>query len=177
MKRNGIIMLILSLVTFLSFFGIPMYKPVDETPGPTAQRINPGDRIGDFLITTGGDEKIFYIAKTHCSFDVNNKTETCQLPVGTMVNVGLGIYGDNAPKGKTVEDYWTDLVYEMSIDNFPVNLQAFGTVDFTTRSEGAFLVWNVVIMADKPGTISTHSTGVVGGQPFDYTARVTFTGP
>jgi hypothetical protein len=42
---------------------------------------------------------------------------------------------------------------------------------------GTVRVWNVVIFTDKPGKITAHSTGVVGGDPFDYTVILTFTAP
>jgi hypothetical protein len=138
--------------------------------------INPGDKIGDFLITTGEGEDVIFVSKLHCPYDSSTGIESCEQPVGTKVNVGLGIYGDSTSGGKTVDEYWSKQTHEMFIEGRPVDLQAFGTVDFSSIV-GTVRVWNVVIVTDKPGKITAHSTGVVGGDPFDYTAIVTFTTP
>jgi len=95
--------------------------------------INPGDKIGDFLITSGDGEDIIHVSKLHCPFDSSTGTESCKQPVGTNVNVGEGVFDDNPSSGK--------------------------------------------ILDEKPGKITVRSTGVVGGDPFDYTAIITFTVP
>jgi hypothetical protein len=146
------------------------------TPEQVEGMINPGDKIGDFLITTGEGEDVIFVSKLHCPYDSSTGIESCEQPVGTKVNVGLGIYGDSTSGGKTVDEYWSEQTHEMFIESRPVDLQAFGTVDFSSIV-GTVRVWNVVIVTDKPGKITAHSTGVVGGDPFDYTAIVTFTTP
>jgi hypothetical protein len=139
--------------------------------------INPGDKIGDFLITSGNSEDIIYAAKLHCPYDSSTGIESCEQPVGTKFNVGEGVYDDNPSSGKTLDEYWSEQTHEMFIEGRPVNLHAFGSVDFNNPMVGTVRVWNVVIVTDKPGKISAHSKGVVGGDPFDYTAVITFTAP
>jgi len=146
----------------------------NETPQPANKLINPGDRIGDFLITTGNSEDVVYVTKLHCPYDTSTSTETCEQPINTKVNVGIGIYGD---KGKSVDEVWSEQIHEMTIEGHPVNLQAFGTVDFEHSMVGIVRVWNVVVVTDKPGTITAHSTGTVSGEPLDYTAIITFSKP
>jgi hypothetical protein len=146
-------------------------------PQRSDEMINPGDKIGDFLITTGNSEDIIYAAKLHCPYDSSTGTESCEQPVGTKFNVGEGVYDDNPSSGKTLDEYWSEQTHEMFIEGHPVNLQAFGSVDFDNPMVGTVRVWNVVIVTDKPGKISAHSKGVVGGDPFDYTAVITFTAP
>jgi hypothetical protein len=147
------------------------------TPRSSDERINPGDKIGDFLITTGDTEDIIYAAKLHCPYDGSTGTESCEQPVGTKFNVGEGIFDDNPSGGKTLDEYWSEQTHEMFIEGRPVNLQAFGSVDFNNPMVGTVRVWNVVVVTDKPGKITAHSTGVVGGDPFDYTAIITFIAP
>jgi len=147
------------------------------TPQPNAGMINPGDKIGDFLITSGDSEDIIFVSKLHCPYDSKTGIESCEQPVGTKLNVGEGIFDDNPSNGKTLDEYWSEQTHEMLIEGRPVNLQAFGWVDFNNPMVGTVRVWNVVIVTDKPGKISAHSTGVVGGDPFDYTAVITFTEP
>jgi hypothetical protein len=164
-------------LTFLILLVIVMGACTKATPEPAEEMINPGDRIGEFLITTGDSEDIIYVTKLHCPFDNSTNTESCEQPVGTKVNVGLGIYSDNASGGKTLDELWSEQTHEMTIEAQPVNLQAFGSIDFYHSVVGTVRVWNVVIVTDKPGKITAHSTGMVGGDSFDYVAIVTFTAP
>ena len=147
------------------------------TPQSKDEMINPGDKIGDFLITSGNSEDIIYVSKLHCPYDSSTGTESCEQPVGTKVNVGEGIFDDNPSSGKTLDEYWSEQTHEIFIEGRPVNLQAFGWVEFNKPMVGTVRVWNVVIVTDKPGRITVHSTGVVGGDPFDYTAIITFIVP
>lgn len=147
------------------------------TPKPGNEIINPGDRVGKFIITTGDSENAIFITKLHCPFDSRTSTESCEQPVGTMVNVGLGIYNDHPFKGKTLDEYWTEHTCEMYIEGRPVNLHAFGSIDISYPVVGTERVWNVVIVTDNPGTITAHLKGVVRGTPFDHIAILTFTVP
>src|SRR4030066_605619 len=142
-------------------------QPSEATPNLSDQMIKPGDKIGDFLITRGGGEDIFFMSKVHCPYDSSTGIESCEQPVGTKVNVGIAVYDDDPSSGKTLDEYWLEQTHEMFIEGRPVDLQAFGTVDFSSII-GTVRVWNVVVTTAKPGKISAHSTGVVGGDPFDY---------
>jgi hypothetical protein len=65
----------------------------------------------------------------------------------------------------------------MSINDRPVNLKAFGSIDRQHPTVGMMRFWNVVIGADKPGEITVHSKGVVGGDPFEDTTTYVFVSP
>jgi hypothetical protein len=138
--------------------------------------INPGDKIGDFLITTADGEDVVFVSQLHCPYDSNTSTESCEQPVGTKVNVSQGIYADPSI-GKTLDALWSEQTHEMTIEGRPVNLQAFGSVDFSHPMVGTVRVWNVVIVGDQPGTITAQSKGVVGGEAWKYTAALTFSAP
>ena len=164
-------------ITFIALFASTFCACAKATSQPGDEMINPGDKIGDFLITTGDSEDIIFVTKLHCPFDSSTSTESCEQPVGTKVNVGLGIYDDNLSGGKTLDELWSEQAHEMFIESRPVNLQAFGAIDFNNPMVGTVRVWNVVIITDKPGKITARSTGVVAGDPFHYTAILTFTTP
>jgi hypothetical protein len=146
------------------------------TPKSDDLTINPGDKIGDFLITTGDGEDVIFVTKRHCPFDPGTQTESCDQPVGTKVNVSQGIFADLS-SGKTLNELWSEQIHEMTIEGRRVNLQNFGSVDYSQPMVGTVRVWNVVIVSDKPGKITAHSKGVVGGDPWNYTAVITFTAP
>ena len=47
------------------------------TPTASVEMINPGDQIGDFLITTGGSEGVTYVSTIHCPYDQSAGIESC----------------------------------------------------------------------------------------------------
>jgi len=174
MKKTARVMLIVMWAGVLGACAGATQGSTGAAPQAGDDVINPGDRIGDFLITTGYSEDVVYATKLHCPFESYTNTESCEQPVGTKFNVGIGIYADN---GTTLDETWSEQTHQMLIEGRPVNLQAFGSVDFTHPSVGTVRVWNVVVVTDKPGKITAHSSGTVGGDPFDYTVIVTFTTP
>src|SRR4030042_3497476 len=176
MKRIVYITLIALLSIIIGGCGKASQLPGEATPNLSDRKIKPGDKLDDFLITTGEGEDVFFMSKVHCPYDSSTGIESCAQPVGTKVNVGIAVYDDDPSSGKTLDEYWSEQTHEMFIEGRPVDLQAFGTVDFSSII-GTVRVWDVVVTTAKPGKISAHSTGVVGGDPFDYTAIVTFTSP
>jgi len=148
----------------------------NEALEPAKGMIEPGDKIGNFLITKGGNEDITYATIIHCPFERSSGIESCELPVGTLVNVGLGVYDPDTHNGKSLDQIWSESTYEMLIDGRPVDLHEFGPIEIT-HMVGIIRIWNVVIVTDKPGEISARSTGVVNGEPFDQTEKLTFNAP
>ena len=166
----------LAYLTIIVLFATTLGACAQATPQPADEMINPGDKIGDFLITTGDNEGVTYVSTIHCPFDQSTGIESCELTVGTKVNVGVGFIADPS-SGKSLDEIWSEHTDEMVIEGRPVNLQAFGAIDITHPVVGKIRNWNVVIVTDKPGKITARSTGVVGGDPFDYTAILTFSAP
>jgi hypothetical protein len=160
----------------ITLFVIFLDACTKAAPQSVDEMINPGDRIGDFLITTRDGEDVIFVTKLHCPFDNSTQTESCEQPVGTKVNVSQGVFADSS-SGKTVDELWSEQTHEMLIEGRPVNLQAFGSVDFNNPMVGTVRVWNVVVVTDKPGKITASSKGVVGGDPWNYTAIITFSAP
>ena len=176
MKIIVYLTLIAVLSIIISGCGKATQKPNEASPNLSERIIKPGDRLGEFLITTGEGEDIFFMSNVHCPYDSSTGIESCEQPVGTKVNVGIAVFDDDPSSGKTLDEYWLEQTHEMFIEGRPIGLQAFGTVDFSSVI-GTVRVWNVVVTTDKPGKVTAHSTGVVGGDAFDYTAIVTFTAP
>ena len=149
-------------------------QPNPATPQPVDEMINPGDKIGDFLITTSGDEPVIYTTQVHCPFTQSTLTETCEFPIGTKVNVALGVYGDSVEK---LDAYWSDQTYEMTIDGRVVNLQAFGSIDIPDPFVHMLRLWNVVIVSDVPGKIAIHHSGKMAGETSEGTNILVYTMP
>ena len=160
-------------------FGMLIILTSTCTPGnqTTSNMVNPGDKIGDFLITTAAEnDDIYYVSKSHCPFDVPTKTETCEVYIGTKVNVSNSYYGDNY-EGKNLDKYWEEQQYELFIEGQPVNLQAFGPIDTSHPVAGKLRNWNVVIFSDQPGTITVHHKDVFDGIPEEGNNKVIFITP
>lgn len=150
-------------------------QPIEVAqPESVSEMINPGDKISDFLITTGDDDKVLYTTKIHCPFNQSTMTETCEIPIGTKVKVGLGVYGDSLEE---LDAYWSDQSYEMTIDGRAVNLQAFGSIDIPDPIVHTMRLWNVVIVSDKPGKITIQHSGEMAGDSAQGTNILVYTMP
>lgn len=155
MKKLVALSLIVMCVVILS--------ACSPTPQPTAKPITPGDKIANFLITTDNNADVIYQWKMSCAKQSAEK-ESCAATVGTGVNVSFGIY-DDTRSGK-LDSVWADHTYAMVIEDRPVNLQAFGSIDVTHPVVGKMRHWNVVVVTDKPGEITIQHSGQVHGEPF-----------
>lgn len=145
----------------------------NRTTQSNDEMINPGDRIGNFLITTREDDDVVYITNLHCPVD--GTMETCEIPIGTKINISQGFMPSQG--NTSFEEAWLKQTCEMVIDGRPVNLQAFGYDEWKHPIAGIIRVWNVVIVADQPGTISAESKGVFDGELWNFTAQINFTEP
>lgn len=139
-------------------------------------RIEPGDKIGDFTITTGVEGQFTYGFSIECSELGQNNTYNCNARVGEAVNVSTGLY-DTTGSGK-LDEVWAHSSYQMFINDREVDLAAFGTIDFNSPQVGVIRFGNVVITADKPGEITVLDAGVFdNGDPFSSTSTYVFTEP
>lgn len=144
------------------------------TPQSRDGMINPGDKIGDFLITTSNDDSVIYTTTIHCPFDPITKTETCEIETGKKVNVGLGVFGKSVEE---LDTYWTGQTYTMTIEGRPVNLQAFGPIEITHPIVGKMRLWNVVIVTDSPGKITIQHSGEMAGESMEGTNVLIYVTP
>lgn len=148
---------------------------VKATPKASEEMINPGDKIGDFLITQGEKGNVTYTWDLDCVKQGEEEKYSCKSTVGTKVNVSMGVYATFS--GKDLDTLWSEHTYKMSINDRPVNLDAFGSIDVLHPRAGPMRHWNVVIVTDKPGEITLHDSGEVKGDPFESTMTYTFSAP
>lgn len=140
--------------------------------------IDPGDKVGDFLVTTGSEEDTNYLMELTCAGQ-DEQNETCEASTGKKVNVSYALYNEKA--GETLDDVWSGHTYKMLIGDQQVNLKAFGSIDaYHTNDFGTpfkMRHWNVWILTDKPGEITIQHSGVAGGEPFEGITTITFVAP
>jgi len=170
MKRLTLIGLILLMTGLLVACAQP--KPTESSG-----LIRPGDKVGDFLVSTGEEGNFTYGFDLDCSEEGSQQKAnlSCKSTVGDMVNISTGIY-DDTNSGK-LDEYWSNSNYQLFIEGRPVDLQAFGTVETKHPIVGVIRYWNVVISTSKPGTITVNDSGVAGGDAFEYTTSHTFSAP
>lgn len=138
------------------------------------EMVDPGDKIGDFLITTSNDDSVIYTTTIHCPFDPGTMTETCEIETGEQVNVGLGVFGKSVEE---LDKYWAEQTYKMTIEGRPVNLQAFGSIEITHPIVGKMRLWNVVIVTGTPGKITVLHSGEMAGESMEGTNVLIYVAP
>lgn len=150
-----------------------------EQPKPTqsSDLIRPGDMVGDFLVAKGEEGKFNYGFELDCSEKVSGQKTilSCKPTVGDVVNITTGIY-DDTNSGK-LDEYWSNSDYQLLIEGRPVDLRAFGIVEYTHPYVGLICYWNVAVSTSKPGALEVNDSGVAGGDTFENTATYTFSAP
>ncbi len=150
----------------------PTETPPDEAPSAEAVpnqegMLNPGDMIGEMEITTAEewdwDNNLFSLC---IEGDARNETlygdETvhfaeypCDLYSGT--HLILNCIGADDQVDDSLDDRWARLTGEMILDNRPINLPAFGPLEFFGGRE--IRIWNVHLKNVTPGvhTLACHA--------------------
>ncbi len=162
-------------LAILALCAIALAACAQAAPPAVNLPINPGEKIGDFFITTG-NESTASLSKLGCQCEQDKQDMTYDFPTGTQVNVSRSVMRDFNMK-KTLDQRWSEHTYEMVIQGRRVNLQAFGPVDVVHPwvSIGVMRQWNVVIGTDKPGKITIEHSGIIAGEPFRQSSTLTFT--
>ena len=141
-----------------------------------ARLIEPGDQIGNVTITTGVEGKFTYGFNIDCQSMTAATTYTCNVKVGDVINVSTGLV-DTTGSGK-LDEVWANSKYQMFINDQPVDLKAFGTIDFNHPTMGAIRFGNVVITASQPGQITVRDSGVYpNGDAFSSASTYVFSQP
>jgi enterochelin esterase-like enzyme len=116
---------------------------------PVQELLKPGEKVGDMVLTTsrGVDWVPFFIDL--CVPDPLVPSKDCgELPMVPSLFIGFGLSENDLP---TLDSEWLKTSgWELFFDNQPINLSAFGTIDF---EEGGQIIrgWNVVIDIIDPG--------------------------
>ena len=165
------------LVVLVVLFATILASCAKATVEPAIGMINPGDKIGDFLITTGEGDEITYNWELDSALVQQGKEEiyTALIPVDTKMNPSWGVYA--AFSGKDLDTLWSEHTYKMFINDRPINLDAFGSIDVLNPQVGKMRHWNVVITATKPGVIAVRSVGTLNGEAFEDIKTYTFGTP
>lgn len=137
--------------------GIPSQSVEQST---TDAMIEPGDLIGNIVVSTGADEAPPLWA--FCSHEPEGKASyilECRAPA--LASLGIGNIFSHVDEEITDLE-WSDLVWELSIDGQEVDLGSFGTFEYvmpgmskspapvrTIFQQGT--AWNIVLTDLQPG--------------------------
>ncbi len=171
MRNKGTIVIIALLVMILA-----TACAGGGSAGITNNPIEPGDKIGDFVITTGQQGNFTYGFSIDCSEPGPDNAYSCKATVGEVINVSTGI-ADTTGKGN-LDEIWSHSNYQMFIDDRPVDLAAFGTIDYNHPQVGTIRFANVVISNSIAGAITVKDSGVFdNGDPFQSTSTYVYSKP
>ncbi len=135
----------------------------------SSSMIEPGDKIGDILVDKGVDGQFTYGFEVACSQMQDQSSYSCNLDLGEAVNVSTGIV-DSTGSGN-LDQVWAKSGYQVLIDDRPVDLQAFGTIDYSHPQVGVIRFANVVISSEQPAQVTVRDSGVYdNGDPFSSTS-------
>ena len=135
--------------------------------------IQPGDTVNGVLVTTGSAEDAFPVRP---DLPENGDEYTCNLTAGKPVHITASIYGKSAEE---LETKWKNFTYALKIENQPVDLPAFGTLDFIHERTGLLMrSYDVVLVSSEPITLTMHETGALEGEDrFSDTTTLAFASP
>lgn len=145
--------------------------------GCGSNEIDPGDKVGGFVVTKGDGLDVTYVWDLDCEQEGEAEVYSCVSNVGTNANISVGVFASLTGSGKDLDTLWEEHSYELFIDDRPVILEAFGYTEIMHPQVGPMRVWNVVIVGNKPGEITFRDKGVVDGNPFESTNTIAFTAP
>jgi len=137
----------------------------ETTAGDTIQ---PGEKVAGYLISTA-EPQDFLVTSDHC---VEGEME-CTLPVGTSLNIGYGVVGFTS---ETLDANWEKFSGEMYINDLPVDLAAFGSIDTihpATRANSIRL-WNVTVEDPAAGELTLRWVTSMDGEEDDETFKIFF---
>ncbi len=138
------------------------------TPNPI-DMIQPGDTINGVLVTTGIEDTIY-------GFDLpctqKDNIYTCTTNLGTPTNVTAAVYGYTPEE---LQSKWDTFTYTITIEGQPVDLPAFGTIDFIHQQTGLYMrAYNVALSSTDPITLTTHDVGSVSGETNESVLLIAF---
>ena len=146
----------------------PQETEVVATPTPI-NMIQPGDTVNGVLVTTGNKDSTFLF---DLPWTKKDGLDVCTVTLGNPYNV---IGSIAAPTSEELDETWETYTETFTIEGHPVDLGAFGTIDFVhERTQLYMRAPNVVLTSTEPVTLTIHDVLTVSGETTEYTYLVAF---
>jgi len=151
----------------------------------TDPMLQPGEKIDDMVVTTGVEHA--YPLSAFCSVTKEND-HFIRVDCGELslcANLAIGhTFGVTDLIPPSID--WKELIWEMSLDGYPIDLEAFGVYDFVhpdlapspSPAREVFKVvrlWDVVLVNPTPGMHSVQGQAQPRDGAAAYTWVVNFT--
>jgi hypothetical protein len=152
---------------------------------PSAVPLNPGDSIDGMSLTTGtaGVPPLWvFCSPTHHSG--NTTISDCVVPVLPKLGIGqIYMISDNSLRNLD----WSEATWQLSIDDQPVDLEAFGTFDYVTPSIlkspspvrevfKSSTAWDVVLTNLSPGDHTICGSAQMGTDSYNWVIHLAIKG-
>jgi len=134
------------------------------------QTIEPGDKIGDMLVTNGQWDSAteIWLFCDPLVIEPGVFTRECEVPEMKNLQIGYGIFAETKEE---LDALWATFTWELFLDGHPVDLSAFGTFDQDDVLDGPVKLreWNVVLDQVTPGIHTLRYVSAESGESFDVT--------
>ena len=147
-------------------------------PEPVKGMINPGDKIGDMVLTIGQGEPVTEIWD-FCDPLVTEPgvlMRECKVPALQSLFIGYGSFASTVAE---LDAIWKSSSWELHVDERQVDLLAFGMLDLDTDypHPAKLRMWNVVLDQPTPGKHTLRYVMSETGEPSDVTWTFTVASP
>jgi hypothetical protein len=188
-KLSRFLIVAIAISSFLVAFnqqGIERYFPKKYLTYPM---LKPGEKIDDMAVTTGAEDA--FPLSAFCSATKEND-QSIRVDCGELAfcaNIAIGhTFGvmDLIPQSSG----WDELIWELSVDGHPIDLEAFGVYNFVhpdlapspSPIREVFKVardWNVVLVNPTPGmhTLRGQAQSRDGAETYTWVVNLPIAAP
>ena len=146
----------------------------------------PGDTIDGMSLTTGAkDASPLWAFCSPAQYVGNTTTSDCSVPLIPKLAIGhILMPGDDALSRLD----WSEISWELAIDDQPIDLKSFGTYDFALPAISHdpspvrevfmhFTAWDVVLTNLVPGQHTLRALARMGTESYAWVINLTIEGP
>jgi len=169
----------------LLYFGLLLVLTACQSVGQRGEMFQPGDTIDGMSLTTGAkDAPPLWAFCSPAQYVGNTTTSDCNVPLIPRLAIGhILMPGDDT---LTRLD-WSEISWELTIDDQPIDLKSFGTHDFVLPAMShnpspvrevfmQFTAWDVVLTNLSPGEHTLQGLAQMGTDSYTWVLHLTIKG-
>jgi hypothetical protein len=171
----------------LFYFGLLFMLTACQVAGQSLSTamLKPGDTIDGMSLTTGAkDAAPLWAFCSPAQYVGNTTTSDCSVPMVPRLAIGYILMpGDNT----LTRLYWSEISWQLTIDDQPIDLKSFGTYNFVmpAMSHGPspvrevfvqFTAWDVVLTNLSPGEHTLQGSARMGTDSYTWMIHLTIKG-
>jgi hypothetical protein len=168
----------------LCYFGLLFMLTACQVAGQSLSTamLKPGDTIDGISVTTGAKDAIpVWAFCSPAQYAGDTTTADCSVPLVPRLAVGhILMPGDDS----LARLNWSEIIWELSIDDQPIDLKSFGTYDFVLPAMShdpspvrevfvKFTAWDVVLTNLKAGEHTLQGSAQMGTYGYTWMIHLT----